>query len=479
MANDIKRYPVPLIFKKVLKDKMSGELIVSNDSIKRKLFFTKGDLVFASSTVIQERLGEILLATGRITGSEFTKLTKIKQNTTRKVGEILVEITNLTMQDVYYALLYQVKTIALATFSFKQGEWKFINTNPKIPGNQRFKIKLPEIIIEGVKKIDKISYYRNRFCYRCPVTTTIPGSIGRFLSSDEIKFYINLTNFTNIPVKDIISKLKMPENFFWRNIALFYLLNIMDFVEFTVDKELNKNIEEINDLYEKMKSNKLDYYELFGVKNTSPTSEIKESYFRFSKKYHPDRLQVAPDSTVKKKANEVFAEINKVFEVLSNENKKREYDFKGYKEKQKGKGDVLPGNLVQKARTLYLKANALYKHKKYWEAASMLEDAVKMDASKPSYFLLLGLCQAKSPETVKMAEKNLKKASEMEPWNADPVFALGELYRSENFVKKAKVHFKKALELNMDHTLAGKAIKDLELLYSKKKPILSVFGKKK
>jgi len=64
---------------------------------------------------------------------------------------------------------------------------------------------------------------------------------------------------------------------------------------------LNKNIEEINDLYERIQSNKLDYYELFGVKNTSPTSEIKESYFRFSKKYHPDRLQVAPDSTVKEK----------------------------------------------------------------------------------------------------------------------------------------------------------------------------------
>jgi curved DNA-binding protein CbpA len=479
MANDIKRYPVPLIFKKILKDFMSGELIVTSDGFTRNLFFTKGDLAFASSTVIQERLGEILLATGRITGSEFTKLTKIKQNTTRKVGEILIEITNLSLQDIYYTLLYQVKKIALATFSLKQGEWKFINTIPKIPGNQRFKIKVPEIITEGVKKIEKTSYYRNRFSYRCPVTTTIPESIGRFLTSDEIKFYINLTNFTNITVKEIIFKQKMPENFFWRNIALFYLLNIVDFVEFTIDKELNKNIEEINDLYEKIKSSKLDYYELFGVKNTAPTSEIKETYFRFSKKYHPDRLPVAPDSTVKKKANEVFAEINKAFEVLSNENKKREYDFKGYKEKQKGKVEVSPGNQPQKARELYLKANAFYKLKRYWEAASMLEDAVRMDASKPSYFLLLGLCQAKSPETVKMAEKNLNIAAEMEPWNADPVFALGELYRSENFLKKAKVHFKKALELNMDHTLAGKAIKDLELIYSKKKPILSVFGKKK
>ena len=288
-----------------------------------------------------------------------------------------------------------------------------------------------------------------------------------------------MTNFSNVSVKQIIFKQKIPENFFWRNIALLYLLSIVDFVEYTIDKELNKNIEEINDIYERIKSSKLDYYELFGVNNTASVNEIKKSYFSFSKKYHPDRLQVAPDSTVKKKANEVFAEINRAFEVLSRKDKKREYDFKGYKQKQKVRTEVIPGQQSQKARALYLKANAFYKEKKYWEAAALLEDAVKRDVSKPSYFLLLGLCQAKSPETQKMAEKNLKKAAEMEPWNADPVFALGELYRSENFLKKAQVHFKQALELNMDHTLAGKAIKDLEIFYSKKKPRLSVFGKKK
>ncbi len=477
MANAITKYPVPLIFKKILKDKLSGELIVTTENFKKKLFFSKGDLTFASSALIQERLGEILLTTGRITSTEFIKLTKIKQNSSRKVGEILVEITNLSMQDIYYSLVYQVKTIALSTFSLSEGKWKFIKTTPKIPGNQRLNIKLPEIITEGVKKIEDISYYKNRFSFRSPATTSISHSIGKFLSSDEIKFYINLTNFPNVSVKQIIFKQKIPENFFWRNIALLYLLNIVDFVEYTIDKELNKNVEEINDLYERIKSSKLDYYKLFGVKNTASVDEIKKSYFSFSKKYHPDRLQVAPDSTVKKKANEVFAEINKAFEVLSKKDKKIEYDFKGYKKKV-GE-EVIPGKQTQKARALYLKANAFYKQKKYWEAAAMLGDAVKMDASKPSYFLLLGLCQAKTPETQKMAEKNLKKAVEMEPWNADPVFALGELYRSENFLKKAEFYFKQALELNMDHTLAGKAIKDIEILYSKKKSLLSVFGKKR
>ncbi|MCX6581556.1 MAG: DnaJ domain-containing protein [Candidatus Aminicenantes bacterium] len=480
MANAINKYPVPLIFKKIFKDNMSGELLVTGEGFRKELFFVKGDLVFACTSMAQERLGDILLAAGKITAAEFTKLTKIKANSSRKVGEILADITNLSSHDIYYALLYQVKTIAISMFGLGEGEWKFTGKIPVIPGNQNFKIKLPSIITEGVDKIEKISYFKERFLYRAPVAAPLPETTARFLSSDDIKFYMKLTNFSNTPIARIVSSLIVPETFFWKKVILLYLLNVMDFVEYTVDKDQNKNIEEINELYERIKAHKVDYYNLFGVKDSAPISEIKESYLSFSKKYHPDRIQVAPDSTVKKKATEVFAEINRAFEVLSHAEKKREYDQGGHKDKENLQEAFLPGHEGKRARELYLRANALYKLKQYWKAASMLEEAVTLDGTKASYFLLLGLCQAKSTESQKLAEKNFKIAADMEPWNADPVFALGELYRSGNFLKKADSQFKKALELNMEHTLAGKAIKELELLYApKKKPVFSMFSQKK
>ena len=477
MPNAIEKYPVPLIFKKILKDKMSGELVVTGNNLHKVLYFIKGELAFAATNMVQERLGEILLSTGKITSGEFTKLSKIKEHSNRKVGEILVDITNLNQQDVYYALLLQVKTIALSTFELTEGEWKFTEKTPKISSNP-FKIKLPEIITEGAGKIENISYFKKRFYYRSPVTTPIPDSTGKFLSSDDIKFYIRMTNFANVPIAQVISKLIAPERFFWNKLMLLYLLNVLDFAEYSVDKEQNKNIEEINELYTQIKAHKVDHYQLFGLQNSASGSEIKEAYLNYSRKYHPDRIQVAPDSTAKMKANEVFAEINRAFEVLSSSDKKKEYDIKG--DKDSFREIPLPGNEKKQAKELYLKANFFYKRKDYFKAATMMEEAVRLDGEKASYFLLLGLCQSKSPQTQKMAEKNLKKASEMEPWNADPVFALGELYRSTNFLKKADAQFRKALELNLDHTLAGKAIEDLEMLYSpKKKPVFSIFGKKK
>lgn len=477
MANDIKRYPVPLIFKKILKDELSGRLTVTSEGFHKEIFFVKGNMIFASTDVERERLGELLLTVGRISSEEFLKLSKIKQHSDRKVGEILVDITNLSRQDMYYALLYQVKTIAVSTFPLTEGEWSFTKTTPKIPGGHKFRIKIPEIIREGVKKIDKISYYKQRFYYRAPVTTSVPEDLNKYLSSDEVKFYLRLVSFTNTSVEQILQKSVAPKSFFWRSMILLYLLNIVDFVEYTVDRELNKNIEEINEMYGRIKGSRVNYYHLLGLPDSAPIETVKASYFKFSEKYHPDRIQVAPDSTAKIKATEVFAEINRAFEVLSNKEKKSDYDVRG-RNPEEPPTPATSGEKVKQARQLYLKANALYKKKHYPQAAGVMEEAVRLDDKKPSFFLLLGLCQAKSAETVKSAEQNLKKASEMEPWNADPVFALGELYRSENFLKKADHHFKKALELNLDHTLAGKAIKDLEELYMPKKKF-SLFGKKK
>ena len=109
MANAIKKYPVPLIFKKIFKDQMSGELVVKGDLFIRNMFFIKGDLVFATTSVPRERLGDILLAAGKISEDEFNKMSRIKANSTRKVGEIIVEISNLSRHEIYYTLLYQVK----------------------------------------------------------------------------------------------------------------------------------------------------------------------------------------------------------------------------------------------------------------------------------------------------------------------------------------------------------------------------------
>ncbi len=71
---------------------------------------------------------------------------------------------------------------------------------------------------------------------------------------------------------------------------------------------------------------KKDYYEILGVSRNASQKEIEEAYRRLAVQYHPDR--VPPEK--KNEAREKFKEISEAYAVLSDPNKRRQYDMYGH-----------------------------------------------------------------------------------------------------------------------------------------------------
>jgi tetratricopeptide (TPR) repeat protein len=224
------------------------------------------------------------------------------------------------------------------------------------------------------------------------------------------------------------------------------------------DSQNSKLVARINELQARLEAPGYNYFTLLGLTLTATQKEIEAAYRQLAEELSNERLAALGQSEAARKGQSIAKQLQRAFQVISDYEKRGEYEKRGYKEfiPPDAKEDT-----VEFAKALYRKALTLFNQKNFQKAIMVVEDAIRNNPAKAEYYLLLGLCQSELPSMKRQAEQNLLKAANIEPWNAEHVAALGMLFYSERLFKRAEGFFRKALDLEPNHDLARKKLAEI------------------
>ncbi|HET7746717.1 MAG TPA: DUF4388 domain-containing protein [Vicinamibacteria bacterium] len=133
----------------------TGVLILSSGGVGRTVTVQDGRMVFASSSSPDDRLGELLLRRGRLTLRQFADASA-SVGPGRRLGAVLVEQGVLGPKDLVTAVVEHTQEIIYGAFQWTEGQYR-LQPGPPPPEAITLKISTPDLIVEGIRRIDSWS----------------------------------------------------------------------------------------------------------------------------------------------------------------------------------------------------------------------------------------------------------------------------------------------------------------------------------
>jgi DnaJ-domain-containing protein 1 len=137
------------------RERRSGLLLVKQGDAQRCLRLHQGQVVLATSDVREERLGETLVALGRISQTDLEEATQKVVEERRRLGEVLLELGKLDAEGLEQALAEYVMSLVRRVLESGDGDWRFEDGPdfmPQADATQR--VLVGDVILEVVRRQD-------------------------------------------------------------------------------------------------------------------------------------------------------------------------------------------------------------------------------------------------------------------------------------------------------------------------------------
>jgi hypothetical protein len=131
LEGNLSEISAPQTFHALSVSKATGIFEWNHESREKKIYIHKGRIVFALSNQKDERLGEVLLRSGKIHVKDYIEGSK-KINKKDRLGQILIDMGALNKEEIKDGVKEQVREIIYGLFGETEGRYTF-NEKEQLP----------------------------------------------------------------------------------------------------------------------------------------------------------------------------------------------------------------------------------------------------------------------------------------------------------------------------------------------------------
>lgn len=455
---DLAVTPIAETIRSLWAEGRSGELQVRSGKVAKMAFFDCGRPVFAASNLRKERLGEVLVALGRISSEQFQSASlAMKKDKKTRFGDALYRAGVMGKDEIGSSVAHWAEKTLCSFFALETGAVFFEERGCPIPPEYRVSLSVPRILHDGIKSMTRVELVLagigdldhklviapvSPFDFdteKCSPEETYAlgraknGATVRELSSDDAGLsFVRLRAVYGLLAAGILQEeATYAPPPVWRE----------DAVRQEVDGDLGR-------------SAALNSESWLGVSRTAPHGELAAALERKIDRYKVLAIEAARDEALKTDIEIILGRAASMLRLAQRVDAAGEAPPRASSESKPTPPPAAAPTSSMGVEHYLMQANVGLMVGDFWNAIQSFGEAVKLQPDDAALRLRLALAMACWGPTAKQAESQFQEAIRLEPDNAEAHFQFGLYYKVMKVPSRSIGELRAAVRLNPRHRKA-------------------------
>jgi hypothetical protein len=154
---------LPDLLRWVAEHSETGVLEVERNKVCKRIAFSEGRIIGCSSDDPPSRIGQFLLARGKITRVDLAKALEFQKENRQNLGSILQDMGVIEVEEFAYELSAKAEENLFSLFDWTEAVFRFKKDEPEDPWMLGVQITIDEIIERGSQRVEQLEAIRRMF----------------------------------------------------------------------------------------------------------------------------------------------------------------------------------------------------------------------------------------------------------------------------------------------------------------------------